>query len=50
MQLKEMFGFGRQRNIISSTGSSVPVTRLDQQYTTPGMLSRSSYDLSLIHI
>ena len=43
MQLKEMFGFGR-RNIISSTGSSVPVTRLDQQYTTPGMLSRSSYD------
>ena len=44
MQLKEMFGFGRQRNIISSTGSSVPVTRLDQQYTTPGMLSRSSYD------
>jgi len=38
-----MFGFGR-RNIISSTGSSVPVTRLDQQYTTPEMLARSSYD------
>lgn len=42
--MKFNLGFKSKTIIANNNSSTVPVTKLDQQYTLPGLISRSSYD------